>query len=111
MSQERTAKKIHCSTPIGRRPRGRPRTRWRDYVKDFSWSRLGIPAEYLLAFQQIFSDKAWVYKRHFVQDCNGCSVAQWLGAERVKGRAGLVLGSTLSAASLLACNQQSGPSR
>ena len=26
MSQERTAKKLLCSTPIGRRPRGRPKT-------------------------------------------------------------------------------------
>ena len=47
MPQERTAKKLLCSTPIGRRPRGRPRTRWRDYVEDLSWSRLGIPAEHL----------------------------------------------------------------
>ena len=39
--------KLLCSTPIGRRPRGRPRTRWRDYVEDLSWSRLGIPAEHL----------------------------------------------------------------
>ena len=37
MSQERTAKKLLCSTPIRRRPTGRPRTRWRDYV-DLSWS-------------------------------------------------------------------------
>ena len=42
MSQESTAKKLLCSTPIGRRPRGRLRTRLRDYVKD-----LGIPAEHL----------------------------------------------------------------
>ena len=47
MSQERTAKKLLCSTPIDRRPRGRPRTRWRDYVEDLSWSRPGIPAEHL----------------------------------------------------------------
>ena len=47
MSQERTAKKLLCSTPIGRRPRGRPRTRWRDYVEDLSRSRLGIPGEHL----------------------------------------------------------------
>ena len=33
MSLERTAKKLRCSTPIGRRPRGRLRTRWRDYVE------------------------------------------------------------------------------
>ena len=47
MSQERTAKNLLCSTPIVRRPRSRPRTRWRDYVEDLSWSRLGIPAEHL----------------------------------------------------------------
>ena len=47
MSQKRTVKKLLCSTPIGRRPRGRPRTRWRDYVEDLSWSRLGILAEHL----------------------------------------------------------------
>ena len=46
MSQERTAKKLLCSTPIGQSPRGCPRTRWRDYV-DLSWSRLGIAAEHL----------------------------------------------------------------
>ena len=40
MSQERTA-------PIGGRPRGRPRTRWRNYVEDLSWSPLGNPAERL----------------------------------------------------------------
>ena len=47
VSQGRTAKKLLCSTSIGRRLRGRPRTRWRDYVEDLSWSRLGIPAEHL----------------------------------------------------------------
>ena len=47
MFQERTAIKLLCSTPIGRRPRGRPRTRWRDYVKDRSWSCLGIPTVHL----------------------------------------------------------------
>ena len=41
MSQEITAKKLLCSTPIRRRPVGRLRPRWRDYVEDLSWSRLG----------------------------------------------------------------------
>ncbi|KAK7939602.1 hypothetical protein WMY93_002928 [Mugilogobius chulae] len=31
----------------GRRPRGRPRTRWRDYVSRLAWERLGIPPEEL----------------------------------------------------------------
>ena len=53
MSQKRTAKKLLCSTPIDRKPRGRPRTRLRDYVEDLSWSRLGIPAEHLPLLQRI----------------------------------------------------------
>ena len=47
MSQEKTATRLFCSTSIGRRPRGRPRTRWRDYIEDLSWSRFGILAEHL----------------------------------------------------------------
>ena len=47
MPQEKTAKKLLRSTPIGRRPGGRLRTQWRDYAEDLSWSRLGIPAEHL----------------------------------------------------------------
>ena len=30
-----------------RRPRGRPRTRWRDYVSRLAWERLGVPPEEL----------------------------------------------------------------
>ena len=33
--------------PTGRRPRGRPRTRWRDFVSRLAWERLGIPREEL----------------------------------------------------------------
>ena len=36
MFQERTVKKLLCSTSIGRRPESRLRTRWRDYVEDLS---------------------------------------------------------------------------
>ena len=43
-----------------------------------------------------FSDKAWVYERPFVQDCNDCSMAQWLGAQRIEGSAALTLGSISS---------------
>ena len=52
MSQEKTAKKQLYSTPIGRRPRGRPRTQRRDYVEDLSWFRLGILAERLSFFAE-----------------------------------------------------------
>ncbi|KAK3561115.1 hypothetical protein QTP86_028310, partial [Hemibagrus guttatus] len=33
--------------PTGKRPRGRPRTRWRDYVSRLAWERLGVPLEEL----------------------------------------------------------------
>jgi len=31
----------------GRRPRGRPRTRWRDYISHLAWEHLGVPQEEL----------------------------------------------------------------
>ncbi len=35
--------KVFQARPTGRRPRGRPRTRWRDYVSRLAWERLGVP--------------------------------------------------------------------
>ncbi|TWW62329.1 R2 Retrovirus-related Pol polyprotein from type I retrotransposable element [Takifugu flavidus] len=32
----------------GRRPHGRPRTRWRDYISRLAWERLGVPPEELM---------------------------------------------------------------
>ncbi|TWW64209.1 hypothetical protein D4764_03G0012170 [Takifugu flavidus] len=34
---------VFRACPSGRRPPGRPRTRWRDYVSRLAWERLGIP--------------------------------------------------------------------
>ncbi len=39
--------KVFWARPTGRRPRGRPRTRWRDYVYRLAWERLGVPPEEL----------------------------------------------------------------
>ena len=47
MSHERTAKQLMDALPSGKRPRGRPIIRWRNYVKDLAWLRLGIPPEKL----------------------------------------------------------------
>jgi len=33
--------------PTWRRPQGRPRTHWRDYVSRQTWERLGVPPEEL----------------------------------------------------------------
>jgi len=38
---------VFRARPTGRRPRGRPRTRWRDYIALLAWERLGIPQEEL----------------------------------------------------------------
>ena len=38
---------VFRSCPTGRRPLGRPRTRWRDYVSLLAWEGLGIPPEEL----------------------------------------------------------------
>ncbi|KAK3565584.1 hypothetical protein QTP86_012898 [Hemibagrus guttatus] len=38
---------VFWACPTGKRPRGRPRTRWRDYVFWLAWERLGVPPEEL----------------------------------------------------------------
>ncbi|KAK3538840.1 hypothetical protein QTP86_015967 [Hemibagrus guttatus] len=38
---------VFRACPTGKRPRGRPRTRWRDYVFRLAWERLGVPPEVL----------------------------------------------------------------
>ncbi|KAK3508311.1 hypothetical protein QTP70_020019 [Hemibagrus guttatus] len=38
---------VFRACPNGKRPRGRPRTRWRDYVFWLAWERLGVPPEEL----------------------------------------------------------------
>ncbi|KAK3515128.1 hypothetical protein QTP70_007237 [Hemibagrus guttatus] len=38
---------VFQACPTGKRPRGRPRTRWRDYVSRLAWKRLGVPPEEL----------------------------------------------------------------
>ena len=46
MSQERLPKQALLAKANGRRPVGRPRTRWTDYIEDLGWSRLGLrPSE------------------------------------------------------------------
>uniref|UniRef100_A0A3B4BI15 Ethanolamine kinase n=1 Tax=Periophthalmus magnuspinnatus TaxID=409849 RepID=A0A3B4BI15_9GOBI len=47
MPPGRLPREVFWACPTGRRPRGRPRTRWRDYVSRLAWERLGIPLEEL----------------------------------------------------------------
>ncbi|KAK3538079.1 hypothetical protein QTP70_028636 [Hemibagrus guttatus] len=47
MPPERLPGEVFRACPTGKRPRGRPRTRWRDYVFRLAWERLGVPLEEL----------------------------------------------------------------
>ena len=50
--------KVFQARPTGRRPRGRPRTRWRDYVSWLALERLGVPPEEL---EEVAGDRdVWV---------------------------------------------------
>ncbi|KAF7656129.1 hypothetical protein LDENG_00046000, partial [Lucifuga dentata] len=39
----RLLREVFQARPTGKRPRGRPRTRWRDYISQLTWERLGVP--------------------------------------------------------------------
>ena len=46
MPQERLPKQALLAKAYGRRPVGRPRTRWTDHIEDLGWNRLGLrPSE------------------------------------------------------------------
>jgi len=50
MPQERLPKQVLLGKVKGKRPVGRPRTRWVDYIEDLGWNRLGLqPSEMLAA--------------------------------------------------------------
>ena len=42
MSHERRARQVLLAKPTGKRPRGRPRTRWSNYISDLARARLGV---------------------------------------------------------------------
>ena len=45
MPPKRLPRKVLDARPTGRRPRGRPKTRWKDYISTLAEERLGIPPE------------------------------------------------------------------
>jgi len=46
LPQKRPARQSLLAPSTGEQPRSRPRTRWRDYISDLAWARLGVePAE------------------------------------------------------------------
>ncbi|TWW77246.1 hypothetical protein D4764_12G0006360 [Takifugu flavidus] len=48
MPSGRLSSEVLRTCPTGRRPCGRPRTRWRDYISRRAWDRLGVPPEELI---------------------------------------------------------------
>ncbi|TWW55912.1 hypothetical protein D4764_09G0009620 [Takifugu flavidus] len=48
MPSGRLPLEVFRTCPTGRRPCGRPRTRWRDYISRLAWERLGVPPEELM---------------------------------------------------------------
>ena len=55
MPPGRLPREVFQARPAGKRPRGRPRTRWRDYISSLAWEHLGIPQSELV-------DVAWERK-------------------------------------------------
>ncbi|KAK3508365.1 hypothetical protein QTP70_022939 [Hemibagrus guttatus] len=51
---------VFRACPTGKRPRGRPRTCWRDYVSRLAWERLGVPPEEL---EEVSGERKEVIKR------------------------------------------------
>ena len=46
MPQERLHKQTSIAKANGKRPVGRPKTRWTNYIEDLGWNRLGLyPSE------------------------------------------------------------------
>ncbi|KAK3527330.1 hypothetical protein QTP86_020254 [Hemibagrus guttatus] len=56
---------VFRACPTRKRPWGRPRTRWRDYVSRLTWERLGIPPEEL---EEVSGERE--YKRHLSTTSN-----------------------------------------
>ncbi|KAK3555889.1 hypothetical protein QTP86_029801, partial [Hemibagrus guttatus] len=56
---------VFRACPTGKRPRGRPRTRWRDYVSRLAWEHLGVPPEEL---EEVSEERE--YKRHLSTTSN-----------------------------------------
>jgi len=42
MFHERMVRQVLLPTPMGKRPRGYPRTRWSDFISEPDWSPLGV---------------------------------------------------------------------
>ncbi|KAI3359180.1 hypothetical protein L3Q82_002601 [Scortum barcoo] len=75
MPPGRLPREVFMACPTGRRPRGRPRTRWSDYVSQLAWERLGVPPEEL----EEVSGEQHMLRRIHVSKCDRANekMAQW----------------------------------
>ncbi|KAI3353686.1 hypothetical protein L3Q82_004835 [Scortum barcoo] len=80
MPPGRLPREVFQACPTGRRPRGRPRTRWRDYVSRLAWERLGIPPEELEEVSGIYSLKMGGANSY----CMNCIKSFWDGEDEKK---------------------------
>ncbi|KAL6485959.1 hypothetical protein MHYP_G00053510 [Metynnis hypsauchen] len=65
MPPGRLPREVSQASPSGRRPRGRPRTRWRDYIAQLAWERLGLPPEELV---EVAGERKRLYLATFLRD-------------------------------------------
>ncbi|KAK3544271.1 hypothetical protein QTP86_008996 [Hemibagrus guttatus] len=80
---------VFRACPTGKRPQGRPRTRWRDYVSRLAWERLGVPLEELEEVSVERED----FLRHFLNKLKNWETFQKdkekFGLEKEKEKVGL----------------------
>ncbi|KAK3514143.1 hypothetical protein QTP70_005074 [Hemibagrus guttatus] len=74
---------VFRACPTGKRPRGRPRTRWRDYVSRLAWERLGVPPEELEEVSGEREAKLSIYQSIYVPTL---TYDHELWVERVRSR-------------------------
>ena len=52
MTQERLSQKALLAKANGRKPVGRPKTRWISYIENLGWNRLGLhPSEMMVVME------------------------------------------------------------
>ena len=83
--QERLPKQALHAKANGRRPVGRPRTRWTDYIEDLGWNRLGLrPSEMM----EVMKDReVWRLNLELLPPQPSRKSGQWRKKKSVTSRA------------------------
>ena len=59
-AHEQLVKQVLLAKPMEKRHRGRPRTKWRDYISDLAWSHLGVEAVETYIWDCSWCEVFWV---------------------------------------------------